>query len=103
MDMDDFPSTHGIRYGHLKFATSNKEETPWRFSPPLKAGYVTMQPHVTYGRLSEDNGWVVTGMRKLGLTIMHTFGHLYGLDWIGLDWTGWMDEANSPTIYFFIY
>jgi hypothetical protein len=59
-----------------------------------------MQPHVTYGRLSEDNGWVVTGMRKLGLTIMHTFGHLYELDWTGLD--GWMKQIPQQFISLFI-
>lgn len=34
---------------------------------------------------------------------VNNYAHIWTLVWTRLDWTGWMDEANSPTIYFFIY
>ncbi len=68
--------------------------------PPLKARYVTMQPHVTWQIIRGQ--WLGGDQdeKTRGNNYAH-IGHLYGLDWTGLD--GWMDEANSPTIYLFIY
>jgi hypothetical protein len=45
-------------------------------------------------------GWVVTRMRKLGLTNYAHIEHLYGLDWTK---NGWMKQIPQQVIYLFIY
>jgi hypothetical protein len=69
---------------------------------PLKAGYVTMQPHVTWQIIRGQ--WLGGDQdEKTRVNNYAHIGHLYGLDWTGLDWTGWMKQIPQQSLFIYLF